>query len=82
MKPMPLVIFLSAVSLPAQVQSYKPVTAEMLLNPGGIAAGRLNAAASLALRIVGLLTHQLSGALRNDAGPGTSFGLNFPKRQP
>ena len=35
---------------------------------------------SLGLRIVALLTHQLSGTLRNDAGAGTSFTLSFPKR--
>jgi two-component sensor histidine kinase len=35
---------------------------------------------SLGLRIVALLTHQLSGTLRDDAGGGTSFTLSFPKR--
>jgi two-component sensor histidine kinase len=35
---------------------------------------------SLGLRIVALLTHQLSGTLRNDPAAGTSFTLTFAKR--
>ena len=35
---------------------------------------------SLGLRIVALLTRQLSGTLRNGAVAGTSFTLSFPKR--
>jgi len=35
---------------------------------------------SLGLRIIALLTNQLSGTLRNDPGAGTSFTLTFGKR--
>jgi two-component sensor histidine kinase len=35
---------------------------------------------SLGLRIVALLTHQLSGTLRNDPAAGTSFTLTFARR--
>ena len=35
---------------------------------------------SLGLRIVALLTHQLSGILRNDPAAGTGFTLTFAKR--